>query len=160
MIKWQWSAFSNLSLGDFYKIAEARQTVFINEQQCIYADLDGYDQQAWHLIAWRPVTSSRQNDKKLCAYLRVIKPKILADEAVLGRLFVVKDERGAGLAKKLMELAFANIQKSDPGVTLKISAQVYLQHFYESMGFKAISEPYDEDGIQHIAMLKPQALTS
>ncbi|MFG1491853.1 GNAT family N-acetyltransferase [Oceanospirillum sp. HFRX-1_2] len=38
---------------------------------------------------------------------------------------------------------------------IKIGAQVYLQKFYESLGFEAVSEPYDEDGIPHIDMIKP-----
>jgi len=35
-----------------------------------------------------------------------------------------------------------------------ISAQTYLQHFYQDFGFQTIGESYDEDGIPHIKMLK------
>jgi ElaA protein len=36
---------------------------------------------------------------------------------------------------------------------IKISAQTYLLDFYSSLGFKPISETYDEDGIEHVDML-------
>jgi ElaA protein len=37
---------------------------------------------------------------------------------------------------------------------IEISAQLYLKAFYESHGFAAIGEPYPEDGIPHILMLR------
>ena len=37
---------------------------------------------------------------------------------------------------------------------IKISAQVYLQKFYNQLGFDNVGEEYLEDGIPHIAMLK------
>ena len=36
---------------------------------------------------------------------------------------------------------------------IKISAQTYLLDFYSSLGFKSISETYDEDGIEHVDMV-------
>jgi len=38
--------------------------------------------------------------------------------------------------------------------TIKIGAQLYLKKFYESFGFIQSSNVYDEDGIDHIEMLK------
>jgi ElaA protein len=37
---------------------------------------------------------------------------------------------------------------------IRLSAQAYLQSFYESLGFKVIGTPYLEDDIPHIEMLK------
>ena len=37
---------------------------------------------------------------------------------------------------------------------IKISAQKYLEQFYNNLGFKTIGESYLEDGIPHIAMVK------
>jgi RimJ/RimL family protein N-acetyltransferase len=39
-------------------------------------------------------------------------------------------------------------------VPIKIGAQVYLQRFYEELGFAREGEVYDEDGIPHIHMLR------
>ena len=36
---------------------------------------------------------------------------------------------------------------------IKISAQLYLQKFYEQLGFIQVSETYLEDNIPHIEML-------
>jgi ElaA protein len=37
---------------------------------------------------------------------------------------------------------------------VRLSAQAYLQPFYESLDFAATSEPYLEDDIPHIEMLR------
>jgi ElaA protein len=37
---------------------------------------------------------------------------------------------------------------------IKIGAQQYLKAFYESFGFEQEGEPYLEDGIPHIIMLR------
>lgn len=39
-------------------------------------------------------------------------------------------------------------------MNIKIGAQVYLQNFYESLGFKTINDGYDEDSIPHIDMIR------
>jgi ElaA protein len=43
---------------------------------------------------------------------------------------------------------------------VRIGAQAQLQKFYGSFGFVQSSEPYDEDGILHIEMLRPAGLPS
>ena len=50
--------------------------------------------------------------------------------------------------KKAIE--FINEEMQVP--VIKISAQSHLQAFYQSLGFVTTSEPYDEDGIEHIDM--------
>jgi ElaA protein len=37
---------------------------------------------------------------------------------------------------------------------IKIGAQLYLKKFYESLDFVQSSDPYDEDGIDHIEMIR------
>jgi len=37
---------------------------------------------------------------------------------------------------------------------VRIGAQQYLEKFYGELGFARASEPYDEDGIMHIEMLR------
>jgi ElaA protein len=39
-------------------------------------------------------------------------------------------------------------------VPIKIGAQLYLKKFYESLGFEQCGDVYDEDGIDHIPMLR------
>jgi ElaA protein len=40
-------------------------------------------------------------------------------------------------------------------VATKISAQTYLRRFYKAHGFEQTGSEYLEDGIPHIAMLRP-----
>jgi ElaA protein len=52
-----------------------------------------------------------------------------------------------------MTLALEQISKEHAGQAIRISAQLYLQKFYESFGFKCLSDAYLEDNIPHIEML-------
>jgi ElaA protein len=49
-----------------------------------------------------------------------------------------------------MKESIAYCWRTWPDYNIQIGAQCYLQAFYESLGFEAFSEAYDEDGIMHI----------
>ena len=38
---------------------------------------------------------------------------------------------------------------------MRIGAQIRLERFYQSLGFRTVSETYIEDGIEHVQMLRP-----
>ena len=63
--------------------------------------------------------------------------------------------RRKGLGRALMAEAIRRAHALWPGRPLRIGAQVYLDRFYGEFGFVKCSEPYDEDGIMHIHMLRP-----
>ncbi len=63
--------------------------------------------------------------------------------------------RNLKIGRSLMNEAIRFTEKHYPQMGIKIGAQVYLKNFYESLGFEPVSEPYDEDGIPHIDMVKP-----
>lgn len=65
--------------------------------------------------------------------------------------------RGAGQGRALMHQALRDCARLWPGEAVTLSAQAHLQHFYAALGFAAISEVYDEDGIPHIDMRRPAA---
>ena len=67
--KWQWAAFSELGARDIYTMLAARSEVFVIEQQCLYADMDGQDPDAWHLLV-----HSQKANPELAGYLRVLPP--------------------------------------------------------------------------------------
>ena len=52
-----------------------------------------------------------------------------------------------------MQEALQQLAQRSPG-PVRISAQQYLQGFYENLGFAATSAVYLEDGIPHLDMLK------
>jgi hypothetical protein len=54
----------------------------------------------------------------------------------------------------LLAEGIARAEQLYPGHRIRIGAQQYLEAFYASFGFKTVSEPYDEDGIMHVEMLR------
>ena len=54
---------------------------------------------------------------------------------------------------ELMEKALAFF-KDQGNPSVRISAQCYLEKFYMRFGFEPIGEPYPEDNIPHIEMLR------
>lgn len=150
MTEWQWSSFAELPNADLYEMLAQRQNVFVLEQQCLYPDLDGYDQDAWHLLGWRTIDGKRQ----LAACLRVIAPGVKYTEMSLGRVLSTTAARGTGIGRELLTEGIARAEQLYPGHRIRIGAQQYLESFYGSFGFKTVSEPYDEDGIMHVEMLR------
>lgn len=152
-VEWQWRAFAELSVSDLYTVLQLRQGVFIVEQSCPYLDVDGYDERAWHLLGW--ATSGAEDARQtLSAYARVFAPGIKYEEASIGRVVTHPALRRKGLGKALMAEALRRVEMLWTGVPIRIGAQMYLEKFYEKAGFRRISEPYDEDGIMHIEMLR------
>ncbi|MES2149662.1 MAG: GNAT family N-acetyltransferase [Pseudomonadota bacterium] len=150
MNEWQWLPFSGLSNQALYEVLAARQNVFILEQRCLYADFDGLDQGAHHLLGWRSMDGRRQ----LAAYLRCLAPGAKYTEMSIGRVLTTPAARGAGIGRELLEQGIAHAERLHPGHRIRIGAQQHLERFYASFGFQAISEPYDEDGIRHVDMLR------
>ena len=151
MIQWQWKTFDELSTDDLYEILKVRQEVFAVEQDCVYQDADDLDKFSWHLIAWNVSDSGSPG---IHAYLRVVFPTYRYREPSIGRVLTVKQARGSGLGKELLRIALLNIEREYKNQPVRISAQQYLYEFYAGYGFEKASEPYDEDGIPHIEMLK------
>lgn len=146
MINFKWYSFSQLSLMQLYEILATRASVFVVEQACPYLDPDGKDIAAFHLIG--------TVNKSLVAYLRLIPPDETKDYLIFGRIITAKSARKNGYGKKLMEELISYCDNHYPGVAIKCSAQYYLKNFYESFGFTAFGDIYNEDDIPHIAMQK------
>jgi ElaA protein len=152
MMQWQWLSFAQLGADALYSVMAQRQQVFVLEQQCLYQDLDGLDLDAWHLLAWDGQQEGGR--RHLVAYLRCLAPGIKYDEVSLGRVLTAQSARRQGLGRMLMGQAVQRAGQQFPGHGIRISAQLYLQHFYAGFGFLPTSAPYDEDGIAHVEMLR------
>ncbi|WP_426207715.1 GNAT family N-acetyltransferase [Massilia sp. TWP1-3-3] len=150
MTEWQWSAFADLPAAALYEVLQTRQDVFILEQACLYPDLDGLDQDAHHLLGWRVIDGKRV----LAAYLRVLAPGAKYVEMSLGRVLTAPLARGTGIGRELLAQGIALAERQHPGHRIRIGAQRYLEKFYAQYGFVTFSEPYDEDGIIHVDMLR------
>lgn len=137
--------FNELGIDELYDIMRVRNEVFVVEQNCIYQDLDNKDKSAYHLFY-------RENGE-IVAYLRILDKGISYDEVSIGRVLVIKDQRKNGLASKLLQKAIEFIENTMRQSDIRISAQLYLEEFYKSLGFVVTSDMYYEDDIPHIEML-------
>lgn len=144
-MKWYINSFQDLSNESLYKILKARTDVFVVEQNCPYPELDNYDQASIHYYL--------KVNNEIAAYVRILPKGSKYREVSIGRVLVAKKYRGNGYARELMQKAIDYIF-SDWGETeIKIQAQVYLEEFYTSLGFRKNSMSYLEDGIPHIDMI-------
>lgn len=134
-----WSRFPDIGAALLYDILRFRQAIFVVEQASPYEDLDGKDQSAEHLLV--------RIDGTLAGYLRVIPDE---GRIRIGRVAVAPAHRGRGIARRMMEAAFAR----HPGTAIAISAQAYLAPFYTTLGFTPISAAYDDAGVPHIDMMR------
>ena len=64
------------------------------------------------------------------------------------------DARGAGKGKELMGEAIQLVEGSGWGRDIRIAAQMYLERFYEGFGFRRVTDPYLDDDIWHVDMLR------
>jgi ElaA protein len=124
----------------------AREAVFVVEQDCAFLDADGSDPDCWHLVG--------RKGREMAAYCRIVPPGLKFAEPSIGRVLTTKAGRGTGAGKALMAEAIRRCEALFPGHAIRIGAQQYLEKFYGGFGFATVSEPYDEDGIPHVIMLR------
>ena len=141
---WRWRHFSLFSVSEWHEVLRLRTAVFVVEQECPYQEVDEKDPLAWHL--------ELHHDGELIGTLRILPPGVAYPECSLGRVAVRADYRRRGLGREVMARALAFCDSRWPAV--RLSAQLYLQPFYESLGFTAVGASYLEDDIPHIEMLR------
>ncbi len=146
-IQWICKSFSELTSAELYAILRLRNEVFVVEQNCVFQDADNKDQQSMHLMGWI-------NDE-LAAYTRLLNVGVAYDKVSIGRVVTSPTYRNSGIGKVLMAESIEKCNALFGMQDIKIGAQLYLKKFYESFGFAQTSEVYDEDGIDHIEMIKP-----
>jgi len=145
MLIFKTKLFTDFSVDELYEVLQLRSEVFVVEQDCVYQDIDYKDQKALHVLAYK--------NEKLVAYTRVFKPGDYFPEASIGRVVVAKDERKYGYGHDLMKESIKAVAMAFDTNTIHISAQTYLEKFYNSHGFIQEGEGYLEDGIPHIKMI-------
>lgn len=140
--------YNALSKDELYQLLALRCQVFVVEQDCPYQDLDGKDEKAIHVLGYR--------EGQLAAYTRIFYPGDYFEEAAIGRVVTDPAFRRKGLGKEIMEASIGWISSNLPGHHIRLSAQVYLQRFYNELGFREEGDTYLEDNIPHISMVKKQ----
>lgn len=145
-------SFEQLDNYTLYQMLALRSAVFCVEQNCVYQDADGKDQNAWHVLAY--------HQGQLAATCRILMPsESYADACSIGRVASSPAHRGIGVGEKLMQVAVAQCQQLFPDWPIRIGAQQYLEGFYQKFGFETISDSFLEDGIVHVTM-QVEALNS
>ncbi len=152
-IAWQWSLFADLTPHALYAALRARSEVFVVEQNCVFLDMDDADPEAWHLLGW----AERGGTQVLAAYLRLLPPGCRFTEASIGRVLTTAVFRRTGAGRALMREGVRQSTAVHPEHGIRIGAQRYLENFYADFGFRPASDPYLEDGIEHIEMLRAAA---
>jgi len=145
-LNFKWSRLESLTVLEFFEIIKARESVFVVEQQCPYQETDDMDLHSWHLTV-------SLNDE-FVAYVRVVDPGVKYTQPSIGRVMTLEKFRHLKVGRALMGEAIRFTEQKFPVMDIKIGGQTYLQRFYESLGFVAVSDPYDEDGIPHLDMVR------
>jgi ElaA protein len=146
MLKIKVKIYQELTTQELYDLLQLRSEVFVVEQDCVYQDIDGKDQNALHVLGYK--------NEKLVAYTRVFKPGDYFKEASIGRVVVKASERQHQYGYDIMKASVEAIKTHFNVTTIKISAQTYLKRFYNTLEFFEVGEEYLEDGIPHVGMIK------
>ncbi len=131
---------AELNPATLYRILQLRVDVFVVEQQCPYAELDGRDLEPETLHVWV------EDGDAVPSYLRVLASH--DGTRRIGRVVTAADSRGQGLAELLIRRAL-ELCGSAPVV---LDAQSHLERWYERLGFRRSGADFDEDGIPHVPM--------
>lgn len=135
-------AFDDLDRDLLYRILAARQRVFVVEQRCLFVDADGLDPAALHLVAG-----------DVDGYLRLFVGDATTPSR-FGRVMVAPERRGLGLGRRLVEAAIDVLERLAPAAPIHIGAQRHLDDWYRGFGFELAGDPYDDDGIPHVDMVR------
>ncbi len=149
-LTWSELAGSELDAATLHDVLALRSAVFVVEQACAYQDIDGHDLTPGtrHVLG--------RDGGGIAAYARVLAPDDEHRTPRVGRVIVAPHARGRQLARPLMRRALASCEAHWPGEAVELGGQAHLVGFYASLGFEAVSEPYDEDGIPHVWMRLPR----
>ncbi len=139
-------AFDELTPAQLYAILRLRNEVFVVEQNCVFQDADNKDYHCNHLMLF--------NEGELMAYARIVPAGVAYKEMSIGRVITSLKVRGTGAGRILMTKAIELCYETLGPGPIRIGAQSYAKAFYASLGFVETGEPYDEDGILHIEMIK------
>jgi len=154
-IVWHCRPWAELDREQLYGLLRLRAEVFVVEQDCPYQDLDGKDRQGLHLWAEHRHAPLAAGGEAL-AITRLLPAGVSYDgEVSIGRVVTSPAARRTGLGKELMSRSLEALADHWPGVPIRLSAQCYLERFYADFGFEPVGESYLEDGIPHIAMVRP-----
>jgi predicted GNAT family N-acyltransferase len=121
-----------------------RFAVFVEEQGVApELELDALETNPTHLVA--------REDGAVVGTLRW--REVTPGVGKVERVAVRRDRRGQGVGVLLMEAVLAELAAAGLREAV-LHAQVTARAFYERLGFRAEGEPFEEDGIAHVRMMR------
>lgn len=137
--------FNELTIDEMYEIAKSRFEVFVCEQEITdEQDFDDKDKVSYHVML--------KDEGRIIAYSRIVPKKVAYENISIGRVLVLKGYRRKGIAQKMMKSALEFIKNNLNENVVVLSAQEYAKEMYLSVGFKVVSDIYDEVNIPHVKM--------
>ena len=133
---------TDLDASTLYGILRLRVDVFVVEQECAYAELDGRDLEPTTRQLWCIDESGA-----VLATLRLLHD---GDDRRIGRVATAVSARGRGLAATLMTSAVDECA----GSTVRLDAQERLEGWYARFGFVRAGDTFLEDGLPHVPMIR------
>jgi predicted GNAT family N-acyltransferase len=106
------------------------------------ADRDGRDPEATHIVAVR--------EGRVVGTCRLV---FVGSTARLGRLAVEPDERGRGVGGEILAEA-SRVAETAAAARIALHAQAHAKSLYARAGYEESGEPFEEEGIEHVAMEK------
>nr|WP_299244652.1 GNAT family N-acetyltransferase [uncultured Halomonas sp.] len=123
-------------LGD--QASDIRRRVFIEEQAVPQEEeWDGRDPLCLHFLVYR--------NQHAIATARLL------PDGHIGRVAVIKEERGQGIGEQLMRRIIAAASKRGDREIL-LDAQLHALSFYRKLGFQAFGDEFLDAGIPHRSM--------
>ena len=123
---------------EYASLSMIREKVFIEEQKVDpQLEWDGLDDSAIHFLALRA--------KKAVGCARAL---VIENHMQLGRMAVLKEYRGEGIGRALIEKAMTSA-KLNQLMAIDISAQCHAIDFYQKFGFEVMSDIYIDAEIAH-----------
>jgi len=132
--------FSELTTTELHDILRLRGDVFVVEQQCVYADLDGRDTEPATRHCW---ISSEGG--AISVYARTLAEPDGVTR--IGRVVTSPSSRGVGLAAHLVTQI-----TDDTSGRIVLDAQSHLVNWYRRLDFVVTGPEFVEDGIPHVPM--------
>jgi ElaA protein len=134
---------SELTTAALHGLLRLRVDVFVVEQRCAYAELDGRDLDAdtVHFLVGPP--------SEPVAYLRLLTEP--GAERRIGRVCTAATARGRGLSRRLLVEALREVGD----MPCVLDAQAHLTGLYGGFGFVPSGPGYDWDGVLHVPMRRP-----
>jgi ElaA protein len=146
----------DLDPATLYALLRLRVDIFVVEQACPYPELDGRDLEPRTRHYWLeggPGVGGGGGDRggrdvpdRPLGCLRLLKEPDGGYR--IGRLCVASGFRGRGLARRLMDAVLAEVGNAD----CVLDAQTSSAGLYSGLGFVAVGDAYDWDGIEHVPM--------